>query len=420
MSAHVFAAPLPDPASPRSAEVAEFQGLYGTYHVSELLLQKIWLRGAFNHAPARTTSGERLVVVHPGSWNRLSGPDFRGARLILGEREITGDIEVHFHANAWVQHGHDSDPAYAGVVLHVVLFPPPPDAPAVHRSDGTPIATLALVDLLWHDLEEYATDEAVAALSSRDAMPLVEHLLSLDAVTRAAAVREAAATRWKEKLRYARVRIERCGWEQACHLTALEILGYRANRAAMLRVGTQFPWPVWTSAVPAPALEALLAAGAETWSTRGVRPANQPRLRLAQYLRWTEAVPDWPARLRDLALPALPTAPVEEPIAVLRRRAGFARWRDELVRTLTGDQLGGLRFDTFVINLVLPFLAATRPESEDAASAWWRLWTPGDIAEVLLQASRQLAAPGARETRTNEAIQGLLGLHLRRALATGA
>lgn len=413
-----------DPPSGRTAEVAEFQGLYGAYHVSELLLQKIWLRGAFDQARAHTTAGETLTVVHPGAWNRLSGPDFRGARLILGGREVSGDIEVHFHAEAWKQHGHDTDPAYAQVVLHVVLFPPPPPAgakPPARTLDGREMPVLVLVDLLWHDLEEYATDDAVAALSGRDAMPLVEHLLALEPATRAAAVRAAAEARWCEKIHYARLRIERCGWEEACHLSALEILGYRANREAMLRVGTQHPWTAWAAAIStgdaAPTLEALLAAGGEFWTHRGVRPANQPRRRLAQYMGWMARAPDWPKRLRTIALPSIEPGPAGESIIAQRRRADHARLRERLARELTGDQLGGLRFDTVVINLVLPFLAAApgaAPTIAAAAATWWRLWAPGDIAEALLLASRQIATPGVRETRTNELIQGLLGLHLRR------
>ena len=410
-------APLP--------EVAEFQGLYGTYHVSELLLQKIWLRGGFDAKRARTTHGEPVVVLHPGSWNRLSGPDFRGARLRIADREVTGDIEVHFHAAAWAQHGHDRDRAYDGVVLHVVLFPSSQTTPPTRTSDGREIPVLVLVDLLWHDLEEYATDEAVAALSSRDALPLVEDLLALEPAARAAAIHAAAQTRWQEKVRYAKLRIDRCGWEEACHLTALEILGYRANREAMLRVGTRFPASRWRSPEhpTGPETEALLAAGGESWTLRGVRPANQPRLRLEQYRRWMARVPDWPARLVEFCLPTLDdAAPEGTSITMWRRRVGLTRLREQLARELAGEQLGGVRLDTWIVNLVLPFYAAAHaqlPEGVRVAAAWWRLWTPGDIAEVLLEAARRLAPPGSREPRSNEAIQGLLGIHLRRISAAG-
>lgn len=398
-------------------EVAEFQGLYGSYHVSELLLQKIWLRGGFDQTRARTTAGERIQILHPGSWNRVSGPDFRGARLRIGEREVTGDVEVHFHASAWAQHGHDRDPAYGQVVLHVVLFPPEAGAAAMRRTDGTPLPVLPLVDLLWHDLEEYATDEAVAALSSRDALPLVEHLLALPPAERSEQIRRAATARWREKVHYARLRIERCGWEEACHLTALEILGYRSNREGMLRAGTRHPWREWTAAAFPPAVDDLLEAGGDAWSLRGVRPANQPRLRLEQYRRWMAAVPMWPLQLRAWPLPELPHGTDDDaPVMARRRAGGLAALRERLARELTGAGPCGVRFDTLVINLVLPGIAADRPGEAELAARWWRLWSPGDIAEVVLDASRRLAEPSSRAPRTNELVQGLLGLHLRRAI----
>ena len=105
--------------------VAEMQGLYGPFSFPEKLLQKIWLRGDFERAAAVTTDGRQVRVMHPGKWNLLGGPDFRGARLRLGDGpELTGDIELHLRAADWVAHAHAQDRNYDGVVLHVVLFPP--------------------------------------------------------------------------------------------------------------------------------------------------------------------------------------------------------------------------------------------------------------------------------------------------------
>lgn len=400
------------------SEVAEFQGLYGAFHVSEILLQKIWLRGAFDASRARTTSGAPVTIVHPGAWNRLSGPDFSGARLTIDGREITGDVEVHFGIEAWRQHGHDTDPAYEQVVLHVVLFPPKDAATPAKTRGGREIPVLVLVDLLWHDLEEYAADDAVAALSGRDAIPLVEYLLGLSPQDRVDCVREAAMDRWREKVHYARLRIDRCGWTEACHLTALEILGYRSNREAMLRVGTRYPWSTWggQSGGAGPTLDELVAAGADAWTLRGVRPANHPRQRLEQYRRWLARVPDWPERLRIWALSDI-SADVSAGnggITAVRRRVGLPKIRTAFTRDLFGDQVGGLRADTLVLNLVLPFLA-TEPGTGPGAAAWWQVWTPGDVAEVLLEASRRLSPPQERTIRTNATVQGLLGLHVRRS-----
>ena len=148
---------------PVAAGVAEFQGEYGAYSFSEKLLQKIWLRGAFDRAALTTSDGVRVRVHHPGRWNLLGGPDFKDARLRLGDGpELTGDIELHLHAKDWAVHGHASDPAYDRVILHVVLFPPDPGQ-CTRARDGRELPVVALLPLLHHDLEQFAAEEAVEA-----------------------------------------------------------------------------------------------------------------------------------------------------------------------------------------------------------------------------------------------------------------
>lgn len=395
-------------------EVAEFQGLYGAYTVSETLLQKLWLRLEFDRRRARTETGEPVRILHPGTWNRLAGPDFRGAKLVIGDRPVTGDVEVHFHTDAWTQHGHHTDPAYDEVVLHVVLFPPRPDSPPARTRGGRAIPVLVLVDLLWHDLEEYASDDAVAALSGRDPFPLLEELLEKPRAERDDLIQSAAARRWREKVHFAGRRIERLGWEEACHLTTLEILGYRSNRVAMLRVAERFPWSAWRSETPD--LDELVGVAAEWWTLRGVRPANQPRRRLAQYLSWMRQLPDWTARARRWQPPrANVVAPPDGGVAATRKAMGLPRLREEIASALCCDALGGTRLDTWIINLLLPFAAVQH--ADDALESLWLAWYPGDAPELLLTAGRQLAAPGVASVRSNGVVQGLLGLQLARVLA---
>lgn len=390
-----------------NGEIAEFQGLYGAYNVSEILLQKLWLRREFDLRRARTNGGETLRVAHPGSWNRLSGPDFSGARLFLGERPVTGDVEVHFQAEAWTQHGHDKDPAYDNVVLHVVLFPPPPGSPPTRTTSGRAIPLLVLVDLLWHDLEEYAGDEAVAALSGRDPWPVIERLLALAPAARELVLKKASERRWREKVHFAGLRVRRGSWEEACHQTALEILGYRSNRAAMLNVAAHFPWSAWQKTIPP--LEDLVAAAAETWTLRGVRPANHPRLRLEQYRLWMTRVPDWPVRLRAWRWPAVEPTKDASALAAIRRELRLPAVREAVAGGLCGGALGGSRLDTWITNLALPFTALAHAET---AHALWGAWYPGDAPDALLEAARQLVPLGRRAPMANGLLQALLALHL--------
>ncbi len=400
----------------RAGAVEEMQGLYGPYAFSEKLLQKIWLLGYFDTRGARLTDGRMLVVLTPGRWNLLGGPDFRGARLRINGRELTGDVEVHFHAADWERHGHDRDPAYNEVVLHVVLFEPRAGAPSPRTVDGRAIAQLVLLPWLHCNLEEFAADDAVEALAQRDAVRQAEALLELEPPARAARLREAARLRWRQKVHFASVRLAKLGWEGACHHTALEILGYRFNRAAMLAVAERCPLSAWRAGLDES--EAWVAGG-ELWRLQGVRPANAPRRRLAQYRAWVTAVPAWPERwwrLGEATALALPEPPAID-VAAVRREQGLAGWRERLATEITGGAVGGARLDTLVANGLLPLLAAKTGAS---LFLWWYCGAAGEVPEAISKALRLAGVVGRGAAPWHEgAVQGMLQLALERPAGWG-
>ncbi len=74
---------------------------------------------------ARDGNHEQAVqpirVITSGRWNHGPGPDFRGAQILdASGRARRGDVELHLSPNAWIQHGHDGDAAYDGLLLHIV------------------------------------------------------------------------------------------------------------------------------------------------------------------------------------------------------------------------------------------------------------------------------------------------------------
>lgn len=101
----------------------------------EQLLHYVWLHRLYPLGPLRTTDGRLLEVVDPGLPNTDAGPDFFNAKVRVDGTLWVGNIEVHDRASDWMRHGHDRDPAYDNVVLHVVG-----EADAeVCRTDGQPV-----------------------------------------------------------------------------------------------------------------------------------------------------------------------------------------------------------------------------------------------------------------------------------------
>jgi hypothetical protein len=387
--------------TPESAgTVAEIQGLYGAFSFPEKLLQKIWLRGEFDRARAITVDGRAVRVLHPGKWNLLGGPDFRGARLGIGEREVSGDVEVHLRAADWDAHGHARDRAYDNVVLHVVLFSPE----GAHTTRGArgEIPVLALLPLLHHDLEEYAAEDAVEVLASRPAARIVEALGPVAPEPLRVLLREHARARWRQKVHFARLRVQRLGWDAACHQSALEILGFRFNRAPMLRIASRWPLGVWARGE----IEAANVYREESWSLQGVRPANHPRARLAQYARWARERPAWPESLRTMAT-TWPAGVFAVATRDVRKANGFAAVRAEIAGRLCAGAIGGTRLDTLICDGLFPLVAGGG--GPDLEGLWFN-WFPGDLPASVEDGLRQLqVCDGRAQPACHGLAQGLLG-----------
>lgn len=399
-----------------TGRVEEVQGADGPVLVPERVIQKLWSRLEFAGG-ARLDDGRAVDVLAPGLWNHGPGPDFRDARLRLDGAACTGDVEVHLVRRDWEAHGHDTDPAYDAVAVHAVLFPG--EGAPVRTSTGRAVPELVLLPLLLRSLEEIVSDDALERLAGKDAagLALAWSPRPRDAVL--AEVWQRARERWARKVAVARIRLARLGWEEACHTGALEVLGYRWNRAAMLAAAAALPWRVVRGAPPG--VDAWWAAGGSRWVTRGLRPANHPRARLEQLERWLRARPDWPARAAALAgfLHGLrPPAPAA--LAAARHAFGGQRTRAAWIDGLTGGHVGGTRADNLFADHLLPLLAAAHPASAEGAEAAFLLWWEGDHPEEVGRVIDACRLADAGTPRGNALAQGVLGALLEDAArATG-
>ena len=113
--------------------------------MSERALASLWQRVHTLALPVRleTRDGARFRVIYPGTANPLAGPDFCNAVVASDDgRVIRGDVELHLRAPDWYNHGHDSDPNYNGVILHVVLVSKGDSTSAQQSGLAVPIAEI--------------------------------------------------------------------------------------------------------------------------------------------------------------------------------------------------------------------------------------------------------------------------------------
>ena len=221
-----------------SGETAEAQilredsGSGARCQFSERFLQAVWNEQRLR-APLHTVDGRPLSVVTPGTWNLGPGPDFSQATLLLAGTPVTGDVEIHHAVGDWHQHGHDRDPLYRNVVLHVVWQARPEDL----RPELPPCLSLReLIDRPWPILSgelqmddyPYARQVAPGGCARELAAQPDDRLRLL--------LQVAGLARFAEKSNRLRRDIVAKGADQTLHEAFFDALGYRANRLPFRRL----------------------------------------------------------------------------------------------------------------------------------------------------------------------------------------
>ena len=110
--------------------------------MTERLLQYIWQFQYFSRQELKTVQGENIQVIFPGEWNHHQGPDFKQARIRIGETIWVGEVEIHVLASEWHKHRHSADTNYNKIILHVVWQ----NDETIPDSNGHPIPALSLHD----------------------------------------------------------------------------------------------------------------------------------------------------------------------------------------------------------------------------------------------------------------------------------
>ena len=128
--------------------------------LSEALLARLWAGQRFPSSALVTTEGVRLRVLHPGIAGRGAGPDFRDAIIAASGRLLRGDVELHQRSSDFRAHGHDGDPRYGHLVLHVVFTDDAAERIRFHGG-AKPVPVVALASWL-----EQRTGELSAWLAS--------------------------------------------------------------------------------------------------------------------------------------------------------------------------------------------------------------------------------------------------------------
>lgn len=219
--------------------------------IPEEVLQNIWPHLQRLHATLRTSEGQHIEVISPGTRNRDAGPDFLNATLKIDGITWCGDVEIHVLASDWMRHKHHLDPAYNAVVLHVVAQN---DHTAI-TEQGHPLVTMEFPDL------ENLTKRYESLAESPSTPRCGKAISSIAPIKMQAWLTRVLVERLEEKSRAIIEDAARCelGWEESFYRSLARSLGLRVNGEPMFRLAQSVPLKVlYKSRDSLATLEAIL------------------------------------------------------------------------------------------------------------------------------------------------------------------
>ncbi|QWP01782.1 DUF2851 family protein [Akkermansia massiliensis] len=200
----------------------------------ERTLQLLLLEGAFGTS-FTDDLGREVRILDFGDWNKSAGPDFLNARIRINGVPQAGDIELDPAPEDWERHGHGSNPAFSGVILHLACAPS-------RREWFTRNARHKRIPLAV--IPPAALARAKTAPSGNAPVRHCRHadlLTSMPPELLETLLESAAAYRFRNKHRRHAERAKYAGEEQTLFESLAETLGYHANKDAMLHLALRAP-----------------------------------------------------------------------------------------------------------------------------------------------------------------------------------
>jgi len=202
----------------------------------EELLHFTWKHRLMPLHPLQTTDGRSVEVIDPGLHNRNAGPDFFNAKVKIDGTLWVGNVEIHVKASDWYRHGHDRDPRYNNVVLHVCQTV---DTDDVHTASQQ---VLTQMQLDVHPSVASHYQELLQAEKYPPCYKIVPHLSSLTQHAWMAALQTERLERKTTDISH-RAKLCQGSWEDAYFVTLARNFGFGINGDAFeqwaMNVGLQ-------------------------------------------------------------------------------------------------------------------------------------------------------------------------------------
>jgi hypothetical protein len=347
--------------------------------MKEEFLYLIWQLKKFDLSNLSTSEGKALELINFGFRNQHSGPDFSNGRIKLDGMEWAGNIEMHIKSSDWDLHGHQNDPAYNNVILHVVYE----HDKEVQNNNGERISVLELKNRIPIEVFQKLSSwfEPEKEILCSDSFESFNDLLRASVIDKMLVERfEKRADQFKETLRY-----NNNDWEEAFYQSICRNFGFKVNALPMELLARSTPLKFLQKNVNNPFIvEAILLgqsgliSGSDLyphqllkeytyqkkllglmglkpsiWKFGRMRPHNFPTIRIAQFANFISQHPKMFASV-------IACTSLEELLSFFKNFEAHPFWKRHYTFKNEVEEkscrLGKGSIDLLLINTVLPYI----------------------------------------------------------------
>ena len=201
--------------------------------MKEEFLHFLWKYGLYDRNRLHDNEGNLITVIHPGEYNRDAGPDFFNARISVSGTIWAGNIEIHTKSSHFNTHGHNLNPAYDNVILHLVAE----NDKRVYNSKGKEIITTELIfDKLLVERYNYL-------INNPSVVACQDNISEINKVQQRNWFEALAIERLEEKsISILKIFSEtNNNWEETFYRVLLRYFGFRVNSEPFERLAQSIP-----------------------------------------------------------------------------------------------------------------------------------------------------------------------------------
>lgn len=196
--------------------------------INEDFLYFLWEEIVPNLRILTTTNGKKLRVINPGLRNKGTGPDYFNALIKLDDLSWAGNVEIHVRSSDWILHHHQYDRSYQNIILHVVW-----------KSDHSAID--ALFDTL--EISNYIPQDVIQSrekflFAYGPELPCAPYQPQTDSLTACHLLENMSAERLRERTKILEKKFIyfEYNWQQLFYSVILESFGFHVNALPMFQL----------------------------------------------------------------------------------------------------------------------------------------------------------------------------------------